>query len=155
MAATNIELAYDQAMRSVDMQARALDEIRSRTGVLLAGASLVTSFLGAHVLKQDGVGGFGVLALVAFVFVALLTLRILSVRRRSWKFTLGARVLLEDWVDEPERADDSPKMMRFIAETLDDNYRGNQDQIESMFDLFNLAVVMLACEVVFWALELA
>ena len=70
----------------------------------LAGASLVTSFLlGAHVLKQDGVGGFGVLALVAFVFfVVLLTTRILSVRRRSWKCALGARVLLEDWVDEPE-----------------------------------------------------
>jgi hypothetical protein len=46
-------------------------------------------------------------------------------------------------------------MQRFIAETLDRNYKGNQEQIEGMLDLFNIAVLALGVEVVSWAIELA
>jgi hypothetical protein len=46
-------------------------------------------------------------------------------------------------------------MQRFIAETLDRNYKGNQKQIKGMLDLFNIAVLALGVEVVSWAAELA
>jgi hypothetical protein len=39
-------LAYEQSVRAIEQQARMLDELRSRTGLLLTGASIVASFLG-------------------------------------------------------------------------------------------------------------
>ena len=39
-------LAYEAAQRALDKQERLIDELRSRTGLLLAAASLAASFLG-------------------------------------------------------------------------------------------------------------
>ena len=39
-------LAYEAAQRALDKQERLLEELRSRTGLLLAAASLAASFLG-------------------------------------------------------------------------------------------------------------
>jgi hypothetical protein len=40
------QLAYDEAKRALDEQERAVFELRSRAGQLIAGAAIATSFFG-------------------------------------------------------------------------------------------------------------
>ena len=114
------ELAYAQSVRALDHQERAVDELRTRTGVLLAAASIATSFLAADTLKDDKLDALAVLALLCFGIVVVLALAILW-PRREWRFKLGATVLLEDWADEP-RSGDATAMRRFLAETIEHNW---------------------------------
>ena len=60
-------LAYEASLRSIDQQQKVLEEIRSRTGILLAAASLSASFLGARAFELQGVGLLSLLALGALV----------------------------------------------------------------------------------------
>ena len=47
-----VRLTYDESIRGLDMQSATLDELRNRTGVLLAAASLSSAFLGATALEH-------------------------------------------------------------------------------------------------------
>ncbi|HMJ94894.1 MAG TPA: hypothetical protein VK486_03530, partial [Thermoleophilaceae bacterium] len=69
MPSTPEELAYNEALRAIESQERMVNELRSRTGILLTGASIVTSLLGATALTAGKLDALGVTALVAFVFV--------------------------------------------------------------------------------------
>ena len=46
-------LAYEAAQRALDKQERLLEELRGRTGLLLAAASLAASFLGREAFDED------------------------------------------------------------------------------------------------------
>jgi hypothetical protein len=46
------QLSYNAALRALDGQERGLEELRARTGTLLAAASLVASFLGAQTIQR-------------------------------------------------------------------------------------------------------
>jgi hypothetical protein len=61
------KLAYEAALRSLDKQEGLLEELRSRTGVLLAASSLAASFLGQQAFQHPHPGGLVATALVAFV----------------------------------------------------------------------------------------
>ena len=60
-------LAYETALRALDKQERLIDELRSRTGLLLAAASLAASFLGREAFAGDPKRGLAILALGAFL----------------------------------------------------------------------------------------
>ncbi len=60
-----------ESVRALEQQAGVLDELRSRTGVLLAAAAIVTSFLGAAVLDASDFDTLAGLALIAFVAVII------------------------------------------------------------------------------------
>src|SRR5688500_100641 len=78
MAETFYELTYNETQRAVTQQAQDLDELRSRTGTLLAVAVLSSSFLGEAVLsdKQASTGleltGAFFLSVFALLAIALL-----------------------------------------------------------------------------------
>jgi hypothetical protein len=63
-------LAYDASLRSLDKQEQVLDELRARTGLLIATSSLAASFLGRPALDAAPVA-VGVLALAAEVVLLL------------------------------------------------------------------------------------
>jgi hypothetical protein len=48
--ADGYRLAYDEAVRALTRQQSALDEFRTRAGILLSGAAIATSFLGGQAL---------------------------------------------------------------------------------------------------------
>jgi hypothetical protein len=52
MVGTLAELAYDASLRRLDKQEQLLEELRARTGLLLAAASLAASFLGRPLLSS-------------------------------------------------------------------------------------------------------
>lgn len=65
---TSLEtLAYEAALRSLDKQEQVLNELRARTGLLLAASSLAASFLGRPAIERST----PVLVIVAFVAFAL------------------------------------------------------------------------------------
>ena len=59
------QLAYELSLRSLSQQESVLNELRERTGTLLAASSLVASFLGARAIGE-GLGWATVVALIAF-----------------------------------------------------------------------------------------
>src|SRR5437899_1308463 len=65
-AGTTAGIVYEQAVRAVEQQARQLDELRTRTSVVLAAAGVVTGFLGGAAVKA-GLGAFGYFAVASFV----------------------------------------------------------------------------------------
>jgi hypothetical protein len=60
------ELAHDLSRHALTHQEALLDELRARTGTLLAASSLVASFLGARALDRDGISWVAILALTSF-----------------------------------------------------------------------------------------
>lgn len=147
------ELAYAESVRALEHQARVLDDLRSRTGILLAGASIVASFLGAEALKGSDGDALGGLGLLAFLGVLALSFRILW-PRREWRFALGAKVLLEDWADTT-RPGSPMAMQRFLAETIERNWDSNERELNRMFVLFQFTAGALGAEVLLWTLKLA
>jgi hypothetical protein len=65
-------LAYEASLRALDQQQRIVEDIRARTGVLLAAASLAASFLGARVFHGHASLVLSVLALASLVMTLLL-----------------------------------------------------------------------------------
>jgi hypothetical protein len=154
VAETPEAIAYAESTRAIEQQARMLDELRSRTGLLLAGASVVTSFLGATAIERNGMDTLAVLAILAFLAVVGLSLSVLVPRRKAWRFALGATTLLEDWADQ-ERPGGIPAMHRFLATTIEDNWDHNDAKLEELYLRFQSAAGLLGLDVVLWTLELA
>jgi hypothetical protein len=147
------ELAYGESVRAIELQARSLDEIRTRTGVLLAAASVVASFLGAEALKLAPFGLLTGLALISFAGVLGACIVILWPRRK-WRFALGANVLLADWTGASP-CGDTEAMLAFLARQLEKNWLSNRDRIDGMLVLFQVAIGALGAEVLFWTIQLA
>jgi len=61
------KLAYEAALRGLDKQEGLLEELRARTGVLLAATSLAASFLGQQAFQDPDSSALAVIALGAFV----------------------------------------------------------------------------------------
>ena len=51
------EMAYHEALRSISQQQQALNELRARTGILVAVATVSTSFLGAEAFTGERLPG--------------------------------------------------------------------------------------------------
>src|SRR2546423_8559833 len=47
------ELSYDAGLRGLELQERGLEQLRARTGILLAASSLTASFLGAQTIQHE------------------------------------------------------------------------------------------------------
>ncbi|WCB95524.1 hypothetical protein DSM104299_04273 [Baekduia alba] len=60
-------IAYDNALRALDRQERLLEELRARTGVLIAASSLAATLLGGRSVENIASSPLLALALVAFV----------------------------------------------------------------------------------------
>jgi hypothetical protein len=153
MAETTEEIVYGEAIRAITEQQGVLDGLRSRTGILLAAASIVTSFLGGEALREESaIHGLEWFGLGSFAAVTVLSMVIL-VPWRGWKFAMSAKVLIEDHVDVEER--NSPRdLSRFLAERLDEYHDKNASKLAWMHGAYALATLALGAEVIAWLIEL-
>lgn len=87
------QLAYDASQRTLDKQERVVEELRGRTGTLLAAAALAVSLLGGATLRATGSPILLAIALVAFLATVLLCLRTLS-PAPELRFTLTGELIL-------------------------------------------------------------
>src|SRR5215813_2597667 len=81
MAGEFEKLAYEAALRGLDKQEGLLEELRTRTGVLLAASSLAASFLGQQAFKEPHPRGLVIFALAAFVLSIATSVFILVPKR--------------------------------------------------------------------------
>ena len=93
------QLGYELSLRALERQERTLDELRSRTGLLLAAASLSASFLGARA-ADAGSGWLTAAALTMFVVSIMLAAYVLFPEQR-FVFSLRGSALIEFEADDP------------------------------------------------------
>lgn len=142
-----------EARRAITFQAASLDELRSRTGLLLAAASVSASFLGAATAKNgEGLGFCGGAALVAFVIAIGCCIWVLMPRRDGWTFITSPTTLKKDWIDT-ERPTESMKL--FLATALEKHYDANAKKMGDLYVYFQVAAGSVAAEVILGALQIA
>jgi hypothetical protein len=152
MAVSPMELAYQEAVRAISMQAGTIDVLRSQTSALLGAASVATAFLGAEGVGARGLEGWGLAATVCFGIVGLLTVAILFPRNR-WSFSLDPRSLVESYVTAP--ASSAAQLYYDAAISLDEQFDANADRLRWVFWAFRVASGFLVLGVLAWIFELS
>jgi hypothetical protein len=148
------EIAYRESERMIATQIQSFDELRSRTGLLLAATAVTGSFLGAAALERDhDLNGLGILALLVFAIGIGACLYVLWPQRDAYKFVLSPNILLDSWTDG--RYGDPVAMKRFIARKREEHYDQNKKKIDRLFTAFRVASVAIGVEVILWVLQLA
>jgi hypothetical protein len=137
-------LAYEAAQRALDKQERLLEELRSRTGLLLAAASLVASFLGREAFAQNPKRGLALLAVLAFLLAVGASVYILMPKRNKFVFALVGAGLYEGLYAV---RDDIAEVYRRLAYDLDRFWDDNDAELQKLFKSFRLAAGALSAEV--------
>lgn len=143
----------EEARRAISTQVASLDELRARTGLLLAAATLTGSFLGSLAADHpDDFGPWGIAAMVAFAVAVFCCLNVLRARFSAWTTVTSPKVLAADWldVDRPEES-----MHRFLAEKLEEHYEGNKKETDKLFIWFQRATFAVGLEVILGIGQLA
>jgi hypothetical protein len=153
MGETDEDEILTEARRAIAFQAASLDELRTRTGLLLAAASVSASFLGAATAKSGGSLGFwGGAALVAYVIAIGCCIWVLMPRRDGWIFITSPATLKKDWI-ETRRPTESMKL--FLAVALENHYDTNAKKMAELYVLFQVAAGSVAAEVILGAVQIA
>jgi hypothetical protein len=138
-------LAYEAAQRALDTQERLIDELRSRTGLLLAAASVAASFLGREAFAEDPRDGLAIVALVAFLVSVAASLDVLLPRSKGFAFAMVGAGLYEGLY---EVKDDMAEVYRRLAYDLDRCWEDNDVQLQKLVRAFRLATLALSAEIV-------
>jgi len=143
--------AHAYAQRLLAQQLDRLCELRSRTGTLLAAATLAASFLGSQALHHDGAGLLNALGLTAFSLTLLASTWVLLPRRRLVFGLDGPAVYaaLWDYRDDPREID------RRLAYWLHGFHDRNEPTIARLHVWFGVATAALLTGVLLWAVGLA
>jgi hypothetical protein len=153
-AAAGYELAYVEARRALDDQEAAVNDLRSRAGVLIAAAAVTTSFFGGAALADGHLGVAGWLAVVAFVVLGASVLAVLW-PRHQWAFNVDAREYIETYLEpDDSEALDVPAIHRDLALHMAESFRANRRHLRSLLSTFRLAAALLIVEVSAWVAAL-
>jgi hypothetical protein len=146
------ELAFAEAGRALDAQERAVNELRSRAGILIAAAAITTSFLGGGATRGDRSGVGVSVAIVSFALVGATVLVVLW-PRHDWQFGTSPKDLIAQYV-EPETLP-LALVHRDLALHRAASFTGNATQLRWLFRAFRLGLVALLVEVGAWLVALA
>jgi hypothetical protein len=145
-------LSYDAAMRALDLQERGVDQLRARTGTLLAASSLTASFLGAQTIQHlSGLGSLGTCALIALASSILLCTYVL-LPKRGFVFSLSAPRMYEALLAV---ADDEHEVSRRLVYWIEEYWQDNQVKLDKLGRYYFAAAVALMLQLVFWSWALA
>lgn len=136
-------LAYEAALRGLDKQEGYLEELRARTGVLLAASSLAASFLGQQAFRHPHPRGLVIVALLAFVISIGAGVFIL-LPKKNLIFAQAGVGLYEGLFGV---RDDMPEVYRRLAYDLDRFWDSNDKKIQWLIRAFTLGAVALVVEI--------
>jgi hypothetical protein len=74
-------------------------------------------------------------------------------RTKDARFVMSAKILIEDWADEPPSGD-ATAMQRFLAETIDKNHDHNEAKLGQLYAAFRGAAWLLGLDVILWTIDL-
>jgi hypothetical protein len=136
-------LAFDAALRALDKQEALLDELRSRTGALLAASALAASFLGGEAFKDPSPVPAAV-ALIAFVTSIGASVFILVPRRDGFTFSLSGPGLYEALY---ALRDDLAEVYRRLSYDLLGFWESNDSRLQPLFRAYRLGATGLVVEI--------
>lgn len=146
------DLSYEAGIRALDLQERAVEQLRARTGTLLAASSLTASFLGAQTIQhRNGLGVLGGLALLALAASIGLCVYVL-LPKRGFRFSLNGPQVYEQLY---EFRDDEEEIHRRLAYWLEEFWQSNQDRIDELGRYYLGAAIALGAQLIFWTWALA
>lgn len=150
VAASLAQLTYEQAQKALEQQERQVNELRQRTGTILAAAALTASFFGAAALHRDGLVAPVVLAAIALAVTVLSGLYVLYPHELN--FSIDARWLYDDLaVDEG----DPERMLVRLAFGLRDTRARNGGMVDRLARCLAVAAVALVAQIACWTWALA
>ena len=134
----------------LERQERVMNELRARTGVLLAASSIAASFLGAQAARGD-TGILTFLAVGVFVIsVGAATYVLLP--KSNLIFSVRGSVLFEE---ESRRGQPLDETYRRLAYWLEGFHESNQVAVDGLFAWFRIATLAVLLQVVLWVMEIA
>jgi hypothetical protein len=141
------------AVDQLTAQFAALDELRSRVGVVVSGAGVATGFLAGQALNTAH--GFPAAAAVASAAAfGLLVISAVILWPQKWKgLTRNARSVLEDVDAEPNRT-----MSDYYAQTAQyavDAAKDNDEKLKVLYGWFSASLVLLVIDFAGWIIVLA
>jgi hypothetical protein len=142
-------LAYQLSLHALERQERTLDELRARTGILLAASSLTASFLGARA-AEAGSGWLTFAALAAFV-ASIVLLALILMPSSTFIFSLRGTALLDAERQDPGGLTETYRRLAYWIEGYID---GNQPLIDVGFGRYRWATALVVCQVVLWVAEI-
>lgn len=142
-----LDLIYEEAVRSIALQASTIDEFRTRAGTIVQTASIAAGFLGAgQVISHAKFGWPAWIGVSSFGLVGILTTIVLW-PRWHWKLNAGPREMLRSFVDI-----ESPMTLatatRHAAEDLADGLVHNNRRLKAISYVLAAACVFLVVEIV-------
>jgi hypothetical protein len=146
------ELAYKLSLRTLGQQESAVNELRARTGSLIAAASIVTSFLGGAAFTRAGLNVWSVVALVAFT-ASIASATWVLLPKDKLIFSVEGSALYEGEIEADVFA--IGETHRRLAYWLDGYHRDNEPKLDGLYRWYRLATAGLLVEVAFWSLQLA
>jgi hypothetical protein len=150
--AKGYELAFEEAGRAPDAQERAVNELRSRAGVLIAAAAITTSFSGSRAIVGAELSIWVWVAVAAFIVVGGCVLAVLW-PRSDWSFNASALEIIAEYI-EPEPIE-FPLVQRDLALHRSAACDANARQLRSLFLVFRIGLIVLVVEVAAWVVALA
>jgi hypothetical protein len=136
---------YEEARGWLERQEKALDELRTRTGVLIAAGAVVVSFLG-EAAGKDGYGPSAIVGIVAFVIASGLWIAVL-VPVPGWTFGNDVKSLFKDYIE----ADDPASMVetyRDLALHHAGHIDANAKRLDVLYWAFRIGAALLVVQVV-------
>lgn len=143
MAGEFEKLAYEAALRSLDKQEGLLEEMRARTGVLLAASSLAASFLGQQAFRNPTPRGLAIVALGAFVMSIAASVFILLPKKNLIFAEAGAGLYEGLYAVRNDMAE----VYRRLAYELDRFWDSNDERITSLVRAYTVATGALVIEI--------
>jgi hypothetical protein len=146
------KLGYAEALRSLDLQEKAVEQLRSRAGTVIAAVTFTTSFLGTQAIQRSNeVGMSGSLALTATATSIGLCLFVLQ-PRSDMTFSLNGSRMYEEML---RFADDRDELHRRLIYWLERLWRQNQKVFVALNRAYVGATIALAAQLVLWSWTVA
>jgi hypothetical protein len=137
------KLAYEANLRALDKQEALLEEVRSRTGLLLGASSLATSFLGQRAFQGSPSLAFSVIAVAAFVLSIASGVFIL-LPKDNLVFSLVGTAIYERLYEFRE---DPSELYRRLAYDMDRFWNSNDEKLQRLFTAYRAAAAALVVEI--------
>jgi hypothetical protein len=146
-------LSYAEGIRALEVQERTVDQLRARTGLLLAASSLAASFLGSEAIQHEhhGLNAASYLALAALVISVALCVYLL-VGKSGFVFSLNPAVMFASLY---EYRDDEDELERRLAYWTHTYWENNDERLKGIWRWFSAAAAALVFQLVFWSWALA
>jgi len=145
-----LDLILSLAKDAIDQQRGAVDELRTRTGTVLAASAIAGGFLGVALLDLQNLSPLFWAGLGGFVTTLALSLLVLLPWKNQWCFGPQIELLYDHYLD-PDPDDDG---RRALIKHMASWERQNDKMLERLYAVFTWSIVSLIGGLVFWIWEL-